>query len=240
MTRLLISVRSVDEAQLALGAGVDLIDIKEPNHGSLGAAPAETIQRIAQLVAGRVPVSAALGELVDYRPILQRELTGIAYVKLGLAGCENRLDWRERWKSATSAMPEWLTHVAVSYADYQSSRSPEPESVIDVAATLGCGAVLVDTFEKSAGDLFEHLGPKQVAILADRVRAAGMFFVLAGGLQGSNLVRAIDLHPDFVALRGAVCRGGRDGLLDAERLQSVVAQLGEHGYRSRHPDLERM
>ncbi|MEX0712176.1 MAG: (5-formylfuran-3-yl)methyl phosphate synthase, partial [Pirellulales bacterium] len=37
MTKLLVSVRSLAEARLALAAGVDLIDLKEPARGSLGA-----------------------------------------------------------------------------------------------------------------------------------------------------------------------------------------------------------
>ena len=38
MSRLLVSVRSAAEAEVALGAGADLIDVKEPSRGSLGAA----------------------------------------------------------------------------------------------------------------------------------------------------------------------------------------------------------
>ena len=38
MTRLLVSVRDALEARVAMGAGVDLIDVKEPRRGSLGRA----------------------------------------------------------------------------------------------------------------------------------------------------------------------------------------------------------
>ncbi|MFM7835691.1 MAG: (5-formylfuran-3-yl)methyl phosphate synthase, partial [Planctomycetaceae bacterium] len=34
--RLLVSVRSADEAVVAATGGADIIDIKEPRHGSLG------------------------------------------------------------------------------------------------------------------------------------------------------------------------------------------------------------
>ncbi len=44
MTKLLVSVRSVDEAEMVLEAGVDLIDVKEPRSGSLGAALPEVWQ----------------------------------------------------------------------------------------------------------------------------------------------------------------------------------------------------
>ena len=62
---LLVSVRNVTEALTALEAGADVIDVKEPTRGSLGAADSATLAAIAQAVGGRAPVTAALGELTD-------------------------------------------------------------------------------------------------------------------------------------------------------------------------------
>ncbi len=61
MTRLLVSVRDPDEAQIAAQSGVDLIDVKEPIRGSLGAADAATLAAIAQCVAGRAPLERRAG-----------------------------------------------------------------------------------------------------------------------------------------------------------------------------------
>ena len=61
--KLLVSVRSTAEAEAALRGGADIIDIKEPARGPLGMAPPEVCGSIVQRVAGRAPVSAALGEL---------------------------------------------------------------------------------------------------------------------------------------------------------------------------------
>ena len=68
MTRLLVSVRSLDEARVALEAGVDLIDLKEPARGPLGAVDLEVVEAVSQFVASRVPTSTALGELIDWNP----------------------------------------------------------------------------------------------------------------------------------------------------------------------------
>ena len=43
MTALLASVRSVAEAELALAGGADVIDLKDPSQGALGALPLSLI-----------------------------------------------------------------------------------------------------------------------------------------------------------------------------------------------------
>src|SRR5262245_1743855 len=50
---LLVSVRSVAEAMVALGAGVDLLDVKEPSRGALGRADWHVIADVARCAAAR-------------------------------------------------------------------------------------------------------------------------------------------------------------------------------------------
>jgi uncharacterized protein (UPF0264 family) len=91
---LLVSVRSVAEAHAALAGGASLIDVKEPLHGSLGRAPADVITGVVTTVAGRRPVSAALGELLE--ELGETIPPGLAFVKWGLAGCGQDREWRAR------------------------------------------------------------------------------------------------------------------------------------------------
>jgi hypothetical protein len=106
MTGLLVSVRDVAEARLALAAGVDLLDVKEPRAGSLGAASNNVIHEVVRVVNGRVPTSAALGELVDFDLDLARRLPDeLIYAKLGLSGCRDLDGWAVRWKQAISLLP---------------------------------------------------------------------------------------------------------------------------------------
>ena len=46
MTGMLASVNTIDEALWVLNAGVDIIDLKEPANGALGALEPETITTI--------------------------------------------------------------------------------------------------------------------------------------------------------------------------------------------------
>jgi dihydroneopterin aldolase len=62
MTQLLISVKNVAEALIALDAGADIIDMKDPNIGALGALDEAISLQIVQVINGRKLVSAAVGE----------------------------------------------------------------------------------------------------------------------------------------------------------------------------------
>src|SRR3990172_3975966 len=98
---LLVSVRNADEARIALEGGADVIDVKEPSRGSLGAADAEVVAAVVRAIGGSVPISVAAGELIDHRQsgaTSSVSAFGVAYIKLGLAGCAVVSDWPEWWR----------------------------------------------------------------------------------------------------------------------------------------------
>ncbi|MDP7303223.1 MAG: (5-formylfuran-3-yl)methyl phosphate synthase, partial [Pirellulaceae bacterium] len=65
MTELLVSVRDANEAQQALAGGADVIDVKEPARGALGAADPEVWHHVRRAIPLDVRLSVALGELTD-------------------------------------------------------------------------------------------------------------------------------------------------------------------------------
>ena len=223
---LLVSVRSADEARIALAGGADVIDVKEPSRGSLGPADAATVAEVVAVVGGRVPVSVARGDLLE-RELTCGELSGVSYAKVGLAGCGAAADWRWRWRATISRWPAHVAPVAVVYADWRRAAAPSPNDVLAVAIDLGCPALLVDTWDKSAGGLFVHWSPSDVAAFCLRVRERGLAVVLAGSLQMASLETAVRCRPNLVAVRGAVCDGGRSGSISAARVRAVRLALGQ-------------
>jgi uncharacterized protein (UPF0264 family) len=235
MTRLLVSVRDAPEARIALASGADLIDIKEPSLGSLGRASDEAITAVLHEVAGRKPVSVALGELRDWSACLAPSpgtpgegtspAPSLRFAKLGLAGCAAISDWPARWADALRSIVPPRGAVAVIYADWRAVEAPEPDAVLDQARRLGCGAVLLDTYNKRAGGLLQHWPLHQVAQLITAAHAAGMLAVVAGSLGFETIHQIASLSPDYVAVRGSVCRGGRAGPLDGELIEQLRERL---------------
>src|SRR5262245_36077075 len=232
---LLVSVRSADEARAALAGGADVIDVKEPNRGPLGAANREVIAEVVRVVDGRAPVTAAAGELVDLLPTLADNScatmpVGVSFAKIGLSQCATINNWQSHWQQALTALrgdgPLQALPVAVVYADWQAAGSPAPNEIYSAALDIDCRVVLIDTWNKFSGTLFNYLPLGELRFFVDRVRSSGKFVVvLAGSLTAANLLTAMELQPNLIAVRGAACDAGRNGAISQKRVSNLCMLL---------------
>jgi uncharacterized protein (UPF0264 family) len=231
MTQLLVSVRSAAEAEAALSGCATVIDVKEPDRGALGAADPATWRSVVECVAGRAPVSAALGELYVGERLnasvasLAAQTAGMTFAKVGLAGAAHDRNWQSNWRQVLAAIPPAVSAVAVAYADWKTAAAPRPEEVIDAGAKLGCTMLLLDTFDKSRGHLLDHLPLGTLRPLCSRARESGLQVVLAGSLTKSLLLDILPLEPALVAVRGAACHVNRRGAVDAALVREMSALL---------------
>lgn len=124
-TKLLISVRDVNEAAIVLAAGVNWIDLKEPLAGSLGQPTLEAATTVAALLADHPQRSVALGELRDLDDRMACELARLFPVlKVGLSGmAANSTDQSHSWQQRFELLANKLSQrgaqlIPVAYADY--------------------------------------------------------------------------------------------------------------------------
>jgi (5-formylfuran-3-yl)methyl phosphate synthase len=233
MTRLLVSVRSVAEAEAALAGGAALIDVKEPAHGSLGRADDRVIAEVAGFVAGRLPVSAALGEfLAAGTTSLPAVLSSMSYVKWGLSGCGTLgTGWTAPLQIAVQQLRQRFPgcgFVAVAYADWERAAALCPDDVCDLACSLGASVLLLDTWGKDRTTLLDWLPPDAIVRLSARVRREKIQLALAGGLGLAQVRALLPLEPDWFAVRGAVCRGRqRGGVVERDRVRLLVDLLDQ-------------
>lgn len=226
MAQLLVSVRSLEEAREAFAAGAHLIDLKEPAAGSLGRVSDDVAQRVADDLGRHVTLSMALGELADWNKVDDgRVPPGIAYTKLGLAGCAAIDDWPARWRRVLHGLPEGCRPVAVAYADWRHVQAPSPEVVLSQAVPRACRALLIDTCDKASGNVFDHWPPHEVAQFLSRAGKLGLMTVLAGSLTVDLIRTALSCSPDYLAVRGAVCDGTRESALIAEKVRQWVERV---------------
>jgi uncharacterized protein (UPF0264 family) len=228
--RLLVSVRNLSEAVAAIQGGADVIDVKEPHHGSLGRAGTNVIRAISDLLRSSdrpSRLSVALGELTELtaaskstRDQISTSLTSEteSFLKIGLAGTASRgaSAWKKQWLSIRDELGISNRWVAVAYADHLRAGSPTPLEIFDFAVQSGCHAFLIDTFVKDRQTLTAWLSVDQLSALIQRARTAGLMVALAGSIGRDDLPHLIPLASDLIAVRGAVCEGN-------ERLSTVSA-----------------
>ncbi|MCA9092554.1 MAG: (5-formylfuran-3-yl)methyl phosphate synthase [Planctomycetaceae bacterium] len=208
--KLLVSVRNEVEAAKALSGGCDILDIKEPDRGSLGRSAPEIMEKIVQLTSNRVPVSAALGEFTDLfsHECIPSPRSGLSYIKAGTAGLRNVPNWQSKLRSMNLGS-RW---VAVIYADHADLAAPDPRELYDLACELGSAGILIDTCNKHGGRLVDRMTQNELFKWRERTREAGLFLALAGSLRLEDLISVAEVSPDIVAVRGAVCHyGNRTG-----------------------------
>jgi (5-formylfuran-3-yl)methyl phosphate synthase len=211
--KLLISVRSVDEALLAASGGADFIDLKEPRDGALGALPLATIREcVAALRGCGLPVSATIGDAPrDIADAVQRVADcGVDLVKVGI----ERNDAARELLTMLGRCGRRVVPVLIADRGLDAS-------LVAHAAGLGFVGLMVDTADKHAGSLFDCVPLSAVHHFIAAARAASLMCGLAGALRSEHLPSLIALAPDFAGFRTAVCNGDRSGAMDPQRLLAL-------------------
>ena len=90
-----------------------------------------------------------------------------------------------------------------------------------VLKEAGFFGVMLDTADKKAGSLRNHLGELQLAEFVRTARRHGLFCGLAGSLGLEDIAVLAAMRPDYLGFRGALCAGDRAGALDFGRGQGV-------------------
>ena len=215
------------------GRGGDIIDVKDPREGALGAPSPRVLSEVVAAVGGAAPVSVALGDLpaLPHTAALAARgavACGAQFVKVGLRGVAD-MDRAMRLMTAVlDAVGPGVAVIAAAYADAGALDPPAfaPGSLPALVERTGIAGALVDTFVKDGRGLYGWLLEPEVADLIARTRRAGGTFAVAGQLRLEDLRR---VDADVVGVRSAVCHGGRSGDLDADLVAAAAVALEDFG-----------
>lgn len=235
---LLVSVRNLQEARAALDGGADIIDVKDPARGSLGRAQPHVTAEIVELVRRTSPgtiVSAALGEVVEstwseFESATPARLPSLDLVKSGLSGLHPaEVSWQQQWngfRRTAAVLSDHTRWVAAAYADHVRSRSPAVLDVLDEGHRIGSPVLLIDTFQKDRTNLLDWVPMSALHHLRNRTRECDMQLALAGRISTSLLPQLLEVDPDIIAVRGAVCEHGqRTATVSRDRVIQLVTAL---------------
>ncbi len=224
---LLVSVRNLAEAQAIAPLGIDVLDLKEPTEGPLAPVAPAIWAQVASRFAGKVRLSAALGEF-DQAIGLAAELPpSFSFAKAGPASCSDLAVIGGYWTELRRRLPEEVQLVAVAYADHRSAGCSPPHEILELAGRHGVTTWLLDTFGKDGKSTLDHLSLvelKGIAKLAARHQAK---WVLAGSMRLGllNAIVEASLMPDLIGVRGDVCEAAREGEISTDKVARWVKTL---------------
>jgi (5-formylfuran-3-yl)methyl phosphate synthase len=228
--KLLVSVVDAVEARAAAAAGADIVDVKNPAEGSLGAPTPAVIAGVRAAVPAGLPVSAAIGDMPDLPgtaalAALGAARSGATFVKVGLWGVSTEQDAIALLRAVRDGVPDAVV-VAAAYADARRvAHAPlAPELLPRVARAAGVESCLLDTAVKDGRGLLEWLSPDALASLVAEAHGAGLQVALAGALRAEDLPVVRDTAADIAGVRSAACAGGRrTATLDTARVRALAA-----------------
>jgi hypothetical protein len=231
--KLLVSPVNIEEALEAIKGGADIIDVKNPAEGSLGASYPWIIREIKDALPSSMELSAPLGDL-DYKPgtaslaALGLAELGVNYVKVGLHGIKNKKEALQMGMKIVRSVRNLDTKVVLAgYADHRVIGSVDPQELPEVAEKCRAQGVMIDTARKNGKTLLDHMSLEELQAFTMDAHSRNLFVALAGsvGIRDAEVLRKTGC--DIIGVRGAVCSGGDRvrGEIVADKVRDLKRRL---------------
>lgn len=235
--KLLLSIISLKEARLVSALQPDILDIKNPKEGSLGAQYPWVIKEIVNEVKNtKIICSATLGDL-PFKPgtaslaALGAVTCGSKYIKAGLYGVKNYEEAFQMMNSIRQSVHQIDCNalvVASGYADYNRFGSISCMEVVRAAKDAKCNVVMVDTAIKDGKSLFDAMSHTELSEFIDSAHNSGLTVALAGSINIEHIETLYNLNTDIIGIRGAVCSANnRSNDISLAKVKDFLTQL-EH------------
>lgn len=230
--KLLVSPVNITEALAAVNGGADIIDVKNPREGSLGANFPWVIKSVKEAI-GDASLSATIGDF-NFKPgtaslaALGAAAAGAEYIKVGLYDIRTEEQAAELLRGVVRAVKEHdpaKKVVAAGYSDYGRIGSISPLDLPPLCSDAGADIVMMDTGIKDGRSTFEFLSEKELKGFVSAAHRHGLLTALAGTIKFQDAPALKRISPDIVGVRGCVCGGDRNTSIRQELVRELKRAL---------------
>ena len=229
MTQLLVSISNLAEARIALENGVDIIDLKDPGRGALGALNIEDIVEIVDFLSlhgmaeGKL-ITATIGDL-PMQPMLlaqrikQLSAARVDVIKVGFFQSDGNSNdiYSACLEELQKLTIQGIHLVAVLFAEFTY-----PPEIIRMIQKAGFYGVMFDTAYKNGATFLDYVSFAQMSKWSGMIRSGDMEFGLAGSLQIQHITQVKQFNPSYIGFRGGLCEDDkRKSPLNASRVKAA-------------------
>lgn len=236
--KLLVSVVNKTEAVDSIKGGADILDVKNPKEGSLGANFPRVIREVKEVMLENLELSATIGDLPNLPgtaslAALGAAVSGVDYVKVGLFGVKTSEEATALMTEVVRAVKDYdsrLKTIASGYADFRYVGCVSPLELPMIARKAGADGVLVDVKIKAAkSKLFNFLGDEQLKQFVNQAHDYNLLAALAGSLDKQDIQRVHRLSADIIGVRGAVCtkKDRLAGKLESDKVAELAQEISK-------------
>jgi len=219
MNQMLASVNCLAEAIIVEQADVDIIDLKQPALGALGALDTKLVRTIVNSAQLSKPISATVGDLpmqaeLIFSAVEKMAATGVDYVKIGFFP---EGDWLAIIQRLHELTQKNIKLIAVLFAD----QSPDLSLIKDFAQA-GFSGIMLDTMDKQNGSLIQVMPLAKIQQFTEDAKQHKLLCGLAGSLRLQDIPTLLPLQADYLGFRGALCKQQqRTDTLDESALLAI-------------------
>lgn len=234
--KLLVSVVDQIEAEVSINGGADIIDVKNPKEGSLGANFPRVIRQVKYIMPKNLELSATIGDLPNLPgtaslAALGAAVSGVDYIKVGLFGVKTSEEATKLMTEVVKTVKDYdsnLKTIACGYADFRSIGCINPLELPIVACDAEADGVLVDVKTKNGKlNLFNFLNDKQLKNFVTQAHNLNLMAAVAGSLDTEDILRVQNFNADILGVRGAVCtkKDRLAGKIEIKKVKAFVCAM---------------
>ena len=229
--KVLISIRSLEELVPAIEGGADIIDLKNPNEGSLGASFPWLIKKIRNY-SDNITLSVAIGDMPNLPGTAAlasagAAICGVNIIKVGLYGPRTFNEGVKLLKSvvkATKDVNQDILVVGAGYADFKSFNGIDSIDIPTICNLAGADIAMLDTYSKNGQKLFNFIDSEKLSKFVNKTHENDLLAALAGSLELQDIKKVNELGADIIGFRGAACSGSdrKNGVVEINRVKKIV------------------
>lgn len=203
---LLISVKNIEEIK-KVRKYADIIDLKNPNDGALGAWKINQLIKVTNIYQNKICLSATLGNIYNndiiFKELFKFDKIGLEYIKIGIF--HDSINELEKFLNSLKYKKIQTKLVAVFFAENKKIISYLKKN-IGIFTNSKFNILLIDTLNKKSEGLLEIYTLEFLKSLVMSAKKNKIKIGLSGKIKKDQVLKLLNFNPSIIGLRSAVCK----------------------------------